>query len=195
MRLIHSFMLPWLCAHGHACSRRCCHCQSCCYYRSCCFYHSPAAAVPSPCQRPPPCCPTCVIRAAAEADGLRGHNLVRLPVFEHAVLVDAALMGKGVGSHNGLVGLWAQEVQAQQEGSSRDPRRGGTGWGKGRVSQAGKLKGDSAKGASCCRKQGCNILLVSEAAVGCPAAEHTAVDSCNCPCCANAGSAAVPPLL
>ena len=37
------------------------------------------------------------------AHGLRGHDFVRLAVLQHAVLVDAGLMGEGVGSDDSLV--------------------------------------------------------------------------------------------
>jgi len=42
---------------------------------------------------------------AREADGLGRHDLVRLARLEHAVLVDAALVRKGVGADDGLVRL------------------------------------------------------------------------------------------
>ena len=42
---------------------------------------------------------------AEEADILGPHDLVGLGVLEHAVLVDAALMGEGVRTHDRLVGL------------------------------------------------------------------------------------------
>ena len=41
--------------------------------------------------------------ALVAAHGLRGHDLVGLAVLKHAVLMDAGLMGKGVGAHDGLV--------------------------------------------------------------------------------------------
>jgi len=40
-----------------------------------------------------------------QADGLGVHNLVGGFVLQHAVLVDATLMGKGVGTDDSLVGL------------------------------------------------------------------------------------------
>jgi len=40
-----------------------------------------------------------------QADRGRSHNLVSLTVLEHTVLVDPRLVGKSVGSHDGLVGL------------------------------------------------------------------------------------------
>mmetsp|Transcript_29065 Transcript_29065/g.55105 ORF Transcript_29065/g.55105 Transcript_29065/m.55105 type:complete len:299 (+) Transcript_29065:728-1624(+) len=42
---------------------------------------------------------------AHEADGFRRHNLVRRFVLDHAILVNAALVLEGVGSHDGLVRL------------------------------------------------------------------------------------------
>ena len=41
--------------------------------------------------------------ALGAAHGLRRHDLVGLAVLEHAVLVDAGLVGKGVGADDGLV--------------------------------------------------------------------------------------------
>ena len=43
--------------------------------------------------------------ALRHADFLGRHDLVILAVLQHAVLVDAALMGESVASHDGLVGL------------------------------------------------------------------------------------------
>ena len=40
-----------------------------------------------------------------DAHVLRVHDFVALPVFQHAVLVNARRVGKGVAPHNGLVGL------------------------------------------------------------------------------------------
>ena len=59
--------------------------------------------------------------AAGEPDRLRGHDLVGERVLDHAVLVDPALVGEGVGAHDGLVGLdrEAGEV-AHQAAGGRD---------------------------------------------------------------------------
>ena len=39
-----------------------------------------------------------------QADVRRPHDLVRFPIFQHSVLVDARFVGKGVLPHNGLSG-------------------------------------------------------------------------------------------
>eukprot|EP00906_Rhabdomonas_costata_P015262 RCo021954 len=44
--------------------------------------------------------------AAAQPDNLRANNLVGLLVLQHAILVDPALVGEGVGPYNRLVGLY-----------------------------------------------------------------------------------------
>ena len=41
--------------------------------------------------------------ALGAAHGLRGHDFIRLAVLEHAVLMDARLVRKGIGPHNGFV--------------------------------------------------------------------------------------------
>ena len=41
----------------------------------------------------------------ADADHLGPHDLVGLLVLEHAVLVDAGLVGKGIRADDGLIGL------------------------------------------------------------------------------------------
>ena len=43
------------------------------------------------------------VRIKAHGPGL--HNLVSHPVFKNTVLMNAGFMGKGIGSHDGLVGL------------------------------------------------------------------------------------------
>ncbi len=43
--------------------------------------------------------------ALAQADGARVHDLVGALVLEHAILMDAGLVGEGVGADDGLVGL------------------------------------------------------------------------------------------
>ena len=41
----------------------------------------------------------------AQSDGLRFHDLIGHGVFQHAILVNARFVGKGVGPHDGFVGL------------------------------------------------------------------------------------------
>ena len=53
-----------------------------------------------------------------EPDGAGINDFIGEPVFEHAVLMDARFMGKGIGTHNGLVGLHhhAGEIGDQTRG-------------------------------------------------------------------------------
>jgi hypothetical protein len=52
--------------------------------------------------------PECLPRTslvAAQADGFGLHDFIGHGVFQHAVLVNAGFVGKGIGAHDGFVGL------------------------------------------------------------------------------------------
>ena len=64
-------------------------------------------------------------RGPGQADRLRGHDLVGQRVLEHAVLVDARLVGEGVAADDRLVGLDDEAGQvADQAAGGRDLLRG-----------------------------------------------------------------------
>src|SRR5439155_14059300 len=57
--------------------------------------------------------------AARQPDGLRGHDLIRQRVLDHAVLVDPGLVGERVSADHGLVRLDREPGEIAHE-----PRRG-----------------------------------------------------------------------
>ena len=56
---------------------------------------------------------------ARQPDRLRGHDLVGQRVLEHAVLVDARLVGEGVAADDGLVGLDGEAGEVARRGGWR----------------------------------------------------------------------------
>jgi hypothetical protein len=58
-------------------------------------------------------------RGLLHADGLRRHDLVGLGVLEHAVLVDAGLVGEGVAADDRLVELHRERVAAETSFEAR----------------------------------------------------------------------------